>query len=220
MNIVKSLFDHRRSNSLAARLRRKRFALFRQLAGGLDHPIRILDVGGTAGFWEKTGFLDDEPNVSITLYNLYENPADQPQLEAVAGDARDMSRYLDGHFDIVFSNSMIEHLGEFDDQRLCANEMTRVGKRYFVQTPNRYFPIEPYFLYPYFQLYPDKLKTFLLWKANIGWYPAASWEEAWQTATSVRLMTREELARLFPQGRIVDEKYLGLVKSFTAIGGW
>ncbi|MDH5677236.1 MAG: class I SAM-dependent methyltransferase, partial [Nitrospinota bacterium] len=126
MNIIKSLFDHRRSNSLAARLRRKRFSLFRELAGKVERPIKILDVGGTADFWEKTGFLKDEPNVTITLYNLLANPSGLPQLEPVAGDARDMSRYPDDHFDIVFSNSMIEHLGEFEDQRRCASEMMRV----------------------------------------------------------------------------------------------
>lgn len=57
-----------------------------------------------------------------------------------------MKQFQDNEFDAVFSNSVIEHVGDYEAQRQMANEIMRVGKRYFVQTPNFYFPIEPHIL--------------------------------------------------------------------------
>ncbi|MEM2045934.1 MAG: class I SAM-dependent methyltransferase, partial [Candidatus Bathyarchaeia archaeon] len=60
-------------------------------------------------------------------------------VEWIIGDARCMP-FKDKSFDVVFSNSVIEHVGNYDDQKMCAEEIRRVGKCYFVQTPNFYFP--------------------------------------------------------------------------------
>ena len=216
----KEQFNHRHPDSLAAKLRRKRFSVFLDLILPLQRPLKILDVGGTSDFWERTGIMSEGGDLSITLLNLEAEPTNYSSLVSLAGDARDLNRFSDGQFDIVFSNSMIEHMPSFADQQRCAQEMKRVGLRYFVQTPNRYFPIEPHFLYPYFQFYPAWLKAFLLRWVNIGWYPVASWEDAVETSGSVRLLTKRDMQRLFPGAAIVDEKFFGLVKSFTALGGW
>ena len=73
------------------------------------------------------------------------------------GDAVDMPGISDGAFDVVFSNSVIEHVETYENQRRMAAEIRRVGRRYFVQTPNRHFPLEPHFLVPGFQLLPYPL---------------------------------------------------------------
>ena len=62
-----------------------------------------------------------------------------------------MDFFKDKSFDAVFSNSVIEHVGTFEDQKMMANEVIRVTNFYFIQTPNLYFPIEPHFLVPFFQ---------------------------------------------------------------------
>src|SRR5258705_6135544 len=123
-------------------MRRKRFAFFRSLLDTVDRPLRILDVGGEQQFWNMMG-LDQLGDVSITLLNVGAQRVTAPPIESVVGDARDLSRYGASSFDVVFSNSVIEHLGpHFADQRRMADEIRRVCTRYFVQTPNRYIPIE------------------------------------------------------------------------------
>jgi hypothetical protein len=125
-------------------------------------------------------------------------------------------------FDVVFSNSVIEHLGpRFADQKRMADEIRRVGKRYFVQTPNRYFPLEPHFLTPGFQFYPLDLRVWLVSNFNVGWYKRIPDKaKARREVESISLLSRDGVRRLFPGGRIYAEKIAGLTKSFVAYGGW
>ena len=62
--------------------------------------------------------------------------------------------FPDKSFDVVFSNSVIEHLGDPRKHEQYAREIARVGVRYFVQTPNRWFPIEPHLLTPLVHFLP------------------------------------------------------------------
>ena len=90
--------------------------------------------------------FNNEQDVKIVLLNIGEEPElEYSALTFVSDDARDMSEFRDKEFDVIFSNSVIEHVGSYDAQRRMAQEVMRVGERYFVQTPNRFFPIEPTF---------------------------------------------------------------------------
>jgi hypothetical protein len=60
-----------------------------------------------------------------------------------------MPQYRDKEFDIAFSNSVIEHVGNDLRIRQMADEVRRVGRNY-LQTPNYYFPLEPHFFFPFF----------------------------------------------------------------------
>jgi SAM-dependent methyltransferase len=216
--MLRTLADHRDPASLAARLRRRRFSLFEGLLARLAGPLRILDVGGLPGFWRVIRF--DRAGVSITLLNV--DPVSEPTgFRCVKGDARDMRMFRDGEFDVVFSNSVIEHVGAFADQQAMAAEVRRVGKRYFVQTPNKYFPIEPHFLVPGFQFLPDHVRAGWLARRRVGWYPRAeSYEAALAEVTRIRLLSRSQFQRLFPEGRLHRERFLGLTKSFVVYDGW
>ena len=66
-------------------------------------------------------------------------------MRAVRGDACYLP-HVDRGFDIAFSNSVIEHLGEYESQRRFAEEIRRVGRKVWVQTPARWFLVEPHFL--------------------------------------------------------------------------
>jgi 2-polyprenyl-3-methyl-5-hydroxy-6-metoxy-1,4-benzoquinol methylase len=79
-----------------------------------------------------------------------------------------MRQFRDHQFDVVYSNSVIEHVGDLDDMRRMAQEIQRVGKRYFLQTPNRYFPIEPHFVFPFFQFLPRPVQISLVQKFRLG----------------------------------------------------
>jgi len=217
MSLLRDLADNNRADSKASQFRRKRSEFFRKLLDKLPRPIRLLDVGGTEEFWEQTGFKEAD-HLQITILNLEARP--KRRYPHVVGDARDMSYFADNEFDVVFSNSVIEHVGTWDDQLSMAHEIRRVGKRYYVQTPNRFFPLEPHFLFPLFQFFPHSLRTSLHLHFTLGWMErAASREEARRAVESIRLLSTAELRRLFPKAEIYSEKLLGLTKSITAHSG-
>lgn len=202
-------------------MRRRRFAFFLSLLGKVPRPIRILDVGGTHEFWSLMG-LEQSDSVKVVLLNVGPQVVPSPQFESVIGDARNLTQYADGAFDVVFSNSVIEHLGPSKaDLAKMAGEVMRVGKRYFVQTPNKYFPLEPHFLFPAFQFLPLAVRTWLVSHYDIGWYkripdPALARKEV----ESILLLSERELRNLFPGCSIYKERFFGLPKSFVAHGGW
>ena len=222
LSMLKAVGDNSNPHSLANTMRRKRFAFFLSLLNAIPRPVQILDVGGEQQFWRMMG-LETLRGVQVTLLNLRrETVTEGGHFESVVGDARDLSRYESQSFDVVFSNSVIEHLGpDFDDQRRMANEVRRVGKRYFVQTPNRYFPIEPHFLTPGFQFLPLRVRTWLVSHFSIGWYPRIREEAAARREVeSIVLLTRRQLCDLFPEALIYEERIAGLTKSFVAYHGW
>jgi len=206
--------------SLASRLRRKRFRHFRSLIATLPRPIRVLDVGGTEAFWEQMGFYG-APGVEIVLLNRSKIPVTHSGFKSLVGDARNMGQFRDGEFDVVFSNSVIEHVGDYEDQRRMAQEIRRLSRRYYLQTPNRHFPIEPHFAFPFFQFLPVNARAWLVSHFDLGCYRRiSSKKEALRAVSAIRLLNRKEMLDLFPDGAIVQERLLGLTKSFTACRGW
>ena len=68
---IRKVYDVHLPDSLASRLRKKRFSLFTSILDSIPSPIKILDVGGTVSFWENLGFLNEEiKDVEITLLNI------------------------------------------------------------------------------------------------------------------------------------------------------
>jgi hypothetical protein len=163
----------------------------------------------------------DPGDVRVTLLNIEHQPVTSSKFVSAVGDARAMPEFPDKSFDVVFSNSVIEHVGSYDDQRRMANEVMRVGKRYFVQTPNKRFPLEPHFLFPWFQYLPGAARAQLVHRFDVGWYKRIpSLEAARAEVDSIQLLTRNRFANLFPQATIHTEKIFGLAKSFMAYDGW
>lgn len=217
LTILKKLADNKTSGSLADRLRKKRFKLFLDLIETMPRPINIIDVGGTQIFWNRMGF-SGQKDIHITLLNIQSDDTIKPDFTFITGDARHMQQFRDQEFDIAFSNSVIEHLRTYEEQKLMAEEMQRIGKKVFLQTPNRYFPIEPHFLFPFFQFLPNWLKIKLLMNFNLGWYERVhDKKKATSISQSIRLMSKNELKRLFPDARIYEEKFYGLIKSFIVL---
>lgn len=222
------LADERHPNSLTTRLREKRFSLFNSFLEqrsrvNLTRVVRIIDVGGTPIIWEKNLLLQEKSlsnsNFEIIVANLKKYHSNLPHIKCCVSDAKNMKVFGDKEFDMVFSNSLIEHVGEYNDQLLVANEIMRIGKTYFVQTPNFYFPIEPHFLFPFFQFLPLKVKVWLLTNFDIGWRKkAADPNRAINMINSIKLLRKQQLIELFPGGTIFEEKFFGLTKSFIVYG--
>jgi SAM-dependent methyltransferase len=211
--------DFQDTRSVAYRLRLRRMQHFLDLLDATPKPVTLLDVGGSIKFWKVLG-LAERDDIEFTILNIVPADDDDARFRYLAGDARDLSQFDDGQFDIVFSNSVIEHVGGWGDQQRMAREVRRVGRRYFVQTPNRYFPIEPHFLFPAFQFLPEPVQVFLLMRFKLGWFPRArTREDAIRYAREIRLLTRREVQQLFPESRLIAEKFHGLTKSFMAVYG-
>jgi hypothetical protein len=156
----------------------------------------------------------------VTLVNLAPQASTLPGLEARKGDACDLSVFSDRSFAIAFSNSVIEHVGGPPEQARMASEMRRVGQRYLVQTPNVWFPIEPHFQFPLFQFMPRAVRVALVRRFALGWHRRTpDRTEAYELVDSIRLLSRRQLAALFPEATIVRERFCGLTKSLMALGG-
>lgn len=210
--------DNTNANSVASRLRRKRFSILLRMLEDAGDSAHILDIGGRAEYWEA--MLDGRSlpvSTRITLLNTEPHVVSRPNIDAVEGDARAMPQYADQQFDIVFSNSTIEHVGDFADQQRMANEVRRVGRRYCIQTPNRHFPIEPHFVFPLFQFLPIPCRVWLVRHFRLGWYPRIrDRRQAEAVVNGIRLLSRAEFVRLFPEASLFEERFLGCVKSFVA----
>lgn len=174
----------------------------------------ILDVGGTAFNWS----LVDHIRPKLTLLNLPGRMPPVPDwIEAVSGDGCALP-YADRSFDIVYSNSVIEHLGCWERQQAFAQEIRRVGRSYTVQTPNRHFPIEPHYLTPLVQFLPPSVQTRMIRNGTVrGWITRPTPEQCRELVDEIRLLTESEMRTLFPEATIQQERTLGLTKSFTAV---
>lgn len=217
--MFKNIADNREQHSLATQFRRKRFALLNSLLTRLERPISILDIGGTEDYW-RSMLQGAETQIFITLLNLEPSVVTLPGMTSIVGDARNVQAD-ENSFDAVFSNSVIEHVGSYQDQMQMAAEVRRLAKRYFIQTPNKNFPLEPHFLFPFFQFLPIAVRVWLLRNFRLGWFQKTpDIQKAKETVNSIRLMDKNEFQALFPQASIYEERVFGLTKSFIAYAGW
>jgi SAM-dependent methyltransferase len=207
-------------DSINQKFREKRFKFFISLlnkvkAENPGRPVRILDIGGLEVYWERMNYLDTN-DVHITLLNLEKNSTRSSNVVSVKGDATNLSEYKDGQFDIVHSNSVIEHLYDKANHKKMANEAMRVGRYYFVQTPNYWFPIEPHWLFPFFQWLPFGTRVFLTRHFNLGHYTKIPDKAAAKHLVSeINLITEKEMKALFPDGKVYREMFMGMKKSIT-----
>ncbi len=177
---------------------------------GITPDTTVLDIGGMESTWTQLPFLP-----RVTLANLTVDRAQSGKLPVVVADGRSLP-YPDGYFDVVFSNSVIEHVGALSDQERFASEVMRVGRKYWVQTPNRNFPVEAHTFTPLFQFLPTRLQRAIVRRGTVrGWMEKlADWQ--CQELLDVKLLGPTEMRKLFP-GLIHEERLLGLTKSLIAV---
>jgi hypothetical protein len=219
--MMRRLANAQAAGSFSNRARARRFQAFEHLVGRVNaqvgRRVTVLDVGGTNSFWEQRGWAG-RSDVQITTANIIEEPRTHANIEPRVADATDLTEFEDGAFDFVFSNSVIEHLRTYEAQAAMASEVRRVAPRYWVQTPNFWFPIEPHFLALGWHWLPESLRVALLRRRRWGWRgPRQDPVEAREAVQEIRLLRRRELERLFPDARLVEERFGPLVKSFVAV---
>lgn len=200
-------------NSLAERMRRRRWKMILRHIPRLAE-LRVVDLGGTAVWWSRAPVRPRH----VTVVNLHEAGEDAPDVTAVEGDALRADDLLRGEdFDLVFSNSLIEHLGGHGPRARLAEVVESLAPAYLIQTPYRYFPVEPHWMFPGFQFLPVSARSYLAprWPLGhtYGWDPDGAAREVMST----ELLSASEMRQYFPEGEIVWERIAGVPKSMTAI---
>ena len=192
----------RLADAISLRSRRRKLRLFLEELRPTAETT-VLDVGTDAlGFGEGDGcgtlnfFEELYPwPEGITALGLHDGAgfrARHPGIPYVQGDACALP-FADGAFDIVFSNAVIEHVGGRERQRQLVAEALRVGRRVFLTTPNRLFPIEVHTRLPLGHWLPQGLAHRVYDATDKGF------------AKDLDLLSRRSLASLFPgRVRIVD----------------
>lgn len=175
----------------------------------VDKNATILDLGGQPTIWSSVN-----PKLNVTILNLpgiaRRDDESHHNITYVEGDACNVTGYEDHSFDIVFSNSVIEHVGDDKKQVEFAQEVMRLGRSYWVQTPSKYFPIEAHCGMPFWWLYPESLRQYFIsrWRRKL---PA--WTEMIE---GTRVLGTNQLQALFPNATVTTERLLGIPKSYVA----
>jgi hypothetical protein len=203
---------------LQRRFRARRMVLLARTVG-LTRDMRVLDVGGTVDIWRLAPVMP-----RLVLLNQararYEIGAGET---VVLGDGASLP-FADRSFDLVFSNSVIEHVGSRAAQARFAAEIARVGKQYWVQTPNRYFPIEHHLWTPFVHWLPLSwqaaiLKRFSVWRLVTNYNAPQREFYVNHYLDSIRLLSASDLRAFFPGASILRERLLGWTKSLIAWSG-
>ncbi len=211
--------------------RAKRAKIFRD-AFFLDNNTKILDLGSENGsninaVLKGSGVRPENVYIADIKADVVTQGSKFFGFNPVIINETEALPYPDGFFDIVYCSSVIEHVtvpkekvwtlcsgSEFRCESLMrqkefANEIRRLGKQYFVQTPYRYFPVESHSWLPFVALLPRRLLIPTLRFANLFWVK--------KTNPDWYLLDRKEMSDLFDNARIIDEKVFGLTKSIMAV---
>jgi hypothetical protein len=173
----------------------------------------ILDVGGNEFNW----MLHSSFPPRLMLLNLAESKDRIGNFTWIVGDGCHLP-FKDDGFDLVYSNSVIEHIDLIDNQHLFAEECRRVGKYYYVQTPNKWFFMEPHLITPFVHWLPHKFQRLLLRNFTIwGLIARPTRQYCDSFMKEIRLLDERGLKRLFPECKIYREYFLGFVKSIIAV---
>lgn len=213
------------TRSLAAAARERRFRMFRERFPNLSE-MKVLDLGGEAHTW-----LNSPTHPShVTLLNLPKPSAKAAEriskagaeawMTSEAGDACDPPAAIKTQrFDLIYSNSVIEHVGGHRQRREFARWVQELGDRHWVQTPNRFFPIEPHWLVPGLQFATPRLQVAVLkrWPYTGKRFRSLSWAEGVDRALGIELLSPAALRSYFPDSELVRERLYGLTKSLIAV---
>ncbi len=216
---------------LSKRMKTKRANLFNEYFT-ITPETRILDIGSSDGSYvaallHGTKILPSNVYIADICEDTVNSGAKRFGFTPVVVQESNKLLFPDGFFDIVFCNSVIEHVtipkdeiwslysgSEFRMRSLLrqkefADEIRRIGKGYFVQTPNRWFPIESHAWLPFTALLPRTVLILMLKVSNRIWVK--------QTSPDWYLLSKKEMTVLFPDATLLNETFAGFTKSIICV---
>lgn len=181
---------------------------------------KILDIGSEIG--EKDFFfIDSHPykhnitSINISPEHVNKIKETYPEVTASVGDARSLE-FPDNYFDVVYSNAVIEHVGDLEDQFKMASEVMRVGKNWFITTPNRFFPFEFHMRLPLVTWLPHKV---MHWFGSHCGYNHVHRKYMSGNRYYVRLVTPTGFKRMFPGSCVIQQRVTVMPETLIAVGG-
>jgi hypothetical protein len=177
--------------------------------------MTVLDLGGRLDTWQAASVRGRH----VHVVNLEPPPSEVPiWAEVDVADACDLPAAVRRrHYDLVFSNSVIEHVGGHERRLRFAEAVRSLGDRYWVQTPYRFFPIEPHWVAPGMQFLPSALRTSVAYRWPLGHTPAVDRDAARDAALWVELLDRTQMRHYFPDAELRAERLIGMTKSLIAV---
>ena len=199
-------------------VRKKMFALFMAVMRPTEETS-ILDLGVTSDdrYQESNYFERFYPHKNRIVCAGTEDGShletDYPGVTFVPIKANHRLPFPNGQFDVVFSSAVIEHTGGKRGQQFFVEEILRVGKAFFVTTPNRWFPVEMHTGLPLLQYLPMPLYRSVLGRIGFPY---------WASEENLNLLDAHSLSRLFPPSvsvKVVATRLLGIPSNLVAYGG-
>jgi|GEM_PF-2983481 len=202
-SMTKNFIARVRSQAASARSK-----WFRDYVRAMPRPLRIIDLGGSVEMWQRWGAVPED-GLDITLLNhhaLDTSHRDEPVvfdfLRKETCDALKLTPQDLAAYDLIFSNSMLEHLPTRDAQRKLANIIVNSGRPYFVQVPNKNSPVDPHFPHPavpFFAIYPRALQARLYAVSALGSRcRASSTQAALDELAFYNPLGASDMRKLFP----------------------
>lgn len=192
----------------------------------------LLDLGGGDGSFARR--LSERAGLQVTVAEVHDGHREAIEAHGfrfvqLTGDG-DRLPFGDGEFDIVLANSVIEHVTlpkdrcrvservDQDEWRRAARtaqtrfaaEVQRIGRGYFVQTPHKHFPIDQHVHLPLVQYLSHNAACRLVSWTDRFWVKSCHGIVDWE------LFTTRDMQRLFPNGELQVERFLGMPKSVIA----
>lgn len=159
-----------------------------------------------------------ERSIRVDIVNLHPFETDDPRYRSLVGDACDLSPFEAEGYDLAHSNSVIEHVGDWTNMRAMAEGMARIAPRYFVQVPYFWFPLEPHWRVPFLHWFADPIRAKFIKAFGFGSPAGQPMHVAMKRAQDARILDKDQVRALFPDGRIIEERVAGvLTKSLMVV---
>jgi hypothetical protein len=202
--------------SMGARLRARRWRWLVDTFPSLA-DMSVLDIGGWVESWRRAPIRP----AHVHVVNLEKKPGDEDLPQWAEVDYADAcalpERIAARRYDLVFSNSVIEHVGGHERRLRFADAVRGLGTAYWVQTPYRYFPIEPHWVAPGMQFTPLAVRRWLAQHWALSHTRLATRAEVLSAVLWVELLDRTQMRHYFPDGGLRAERVAGLTKSLIAV---
>jgi hypothetical protein len=200
-------------DSFGAQRRALRWQWLLRVFPDLDQ-MSVIDLGGSVDTWRRATVRARH----VHVVNIGAAPADIPDwAEVDTADACELpGRIARRRYDLVFSNSVLEHVGGHARRARFADAVHRLGHRHWIQTPYRYFPIEPHWLFPGLQFLPVPARTWIARRWPLGHTTGRPGATVLSTVLWTELIDKTQMRAYFPDSELLLERAAGLTKSMIA----